>query len=53
MADLLKLVGNRIRIVRKGKGLIQEDLAEKCGLQYTYIGELERGERNISLLTFK
>ncbi|MGG1675034.1 helix-turn-helix domain-containing protein [Neobacillus sp. NRS-1170] len=51
MSDFLKLVGNKIRFVRKEKGLTQEELAEKCDLQYTYIGGIERGERNISLQT--
>jgi transcriptional regulator with XRE-family HTH domain len=49
MSDFLKLFGNKIRIVRKAKGLTQEELAENCGLQNTYIGGIERGERNISL----
>ncbi|MBD8135091.1 helix-turn-helix transcriptional regulator [Bacillus sp. CFBP 13597] len=49
MSDFLKLFGNKIRAVRKAKGLTQEELSERCGLQNTYIGGIERGERNISL----
>jgi transcriptional regulator with XRE-family HTH domain len=53
MSDFLKIVGNKVRLVRKSKGLTQEELAEKCGLQYTYIGGIERGERNVSLQTIE
>lgn len=53
MSDFLKLVGERIRIFRKEQGLTQEELAEKAGLQYSYVGGVERGERNISLETLK
>lgn len=53
MSDFLKLVGNTIRTIRKQRGLTQEELAEKADLQYSYIGGIERGERNISLLTLE
>ncbi|WP_010649734.1 helix-turn-helix domain-containing protein [Oceanobacillus massiliensis] len=53
MSDFLKLVGERIRIIRKAQGLTQEVLAEKAELQHSYIGGIERGERNISLLTLE
>lgn len=53
MSDILKLVGDRIRLFRKSQGLTQEELAEKAGLQYSYIGGVERGERNISLETLE
>lgn len=49
MADILELVGKRIRDIRKSKSLSQEQLGEKSGFHFTYIGGLERGERNISL----
>lgn len=50
MADILEFVGKRIRDIRKTKNLSQEQLGEKSGFHFTYIGGLERGERNISLV---
>ncbi|MGG1617432.1 helix-turn-helix domain-containing protein [Paenibacillus sp. NRS-1782] len=49
MSELLDLVGTRIRDIRKSKGLSQEALAEKAGFNSSYIGFIERAERNISL----
>ncbi|MBY0115880.1 helix-turn-helix transcriptional regulator [Paenibacillus sp. FSL L8-0435] len=46
-------VGNRIRELRKAKGWTQEQLAEAAGLHYSYIGGVERGDRNISLETLE
>jgi transcriptional regulator with XRE-family HTH domain len=42
-------VGKTIRQLRSAKGWTQEELAEKAGLHPTYIGGIERGERNVSL----
>lgn len=41
--------GLRVREVRKAAGLSQEGLALRAGLDRTYVGSVERGERNISL----
>ncbi len=49
-AQLQKCFGERVREVRKQKGLSQESLALACDLDRTYIGGVERGERNISLV---
>lgn len=48
--QLQKHFGERVRNLRKQKGLSQEALALTCNLDRTYIGGVERGERNISLL---
>jgi transcriptional regulator with XRE-family HTH domain len=41
--------GERIRQLRKKQGLSQEELAEKCDLDRTYISGIERGLRNVSI----
>lgn len=50
MADIRSLVGSNIRDCQKSQGLSQDQLAELCGFHYSYIGGVERGERNISLV---
>ena len=49
MNDLAKTVGRRIRNYRTQLGLSQEKLAELSGCHPTYIGQLERGEKNATL----
>lgn len=48
--EYLKTIGSRIRIQRKKINLSQEDLAYEAQLDRTYIGSIERGERNISII---
>ena len=42
--------GSRVRAKRETVGLSQEQLADKVGLHRTYVGSIERGERNVALL---
>lgn len=49
-AQIQKHFGERVRELRKRKGFSQETLAFTCNLDRTYIGGVERGERNISLI---
>lgn len=46
---LITQFGQRIRELRLAQGISQEQLAEKTGFHRTYIGMIERGERNLSL----
>jgi transcriptional regulator with XRE-family HTH domain len=50
---ILKTFGTNVQKIRKQKGLSQEELAKKCRLHRTYIGGIERGERNVSLINLK
>ncbi len=45
----LTAFGTRVRALRLGAGLTQEGLAEAAGLHWTYIGQIERGERKLTL----
>ena len=50
MKDIRKLYGEYLKYFRKKKGLSQEDLAFKSSIHRTYISEVERGRRNISIV---
>ncbi len=52
-SDILTRFGQRVRELRKARELSQEAFAEKCGLDRTYIGGIERGERNVALRNIK
>lgn len=46
---IAKQIGERLRSYRNQKGWSQEELAERAGVHPTYIGQLERGEKNATL----
>lgn len=46
---ILVYVGKKIRTLRESKQLSQEEFADKCGLDRTYISDIERGKRNVCL----
>ena len=49
--SLSQYVGKNVRRLRHELGLSQEEFADRCGLHRTYVGAIERGERNITLAT--
>ena len=53
MEKISVIIGERIRIFRKRAGLSQEKLAELADVHNTYIGQLERGDKNASLETIE
>ena len=48
--EFLKRFGNLVRMARTNQDMSQEQLAEKAGLHRTYIGMVERGEKNITII---
>ena len=44
-----KAFGDRVRTHRHDRGESQEELADACGLHWTFVGQVERGRRNVSL----
>src|SRR5271157_4007720 len=52
-ARFLQALGFRIRELRLARGLTQEQLGERCELHRTFIGSVERGERNLSILNLR
>ena len=51
--SLRATLAENIKAFRGEKGLSQEELAELCGLHRTYIGSVERQERNVTLSTLE
>jgi transcriptional regulator with XRE-family HTH domain len=49
--DLQQQLGRNLRAYRMGRGLSQEDFADVVGVHRTYIGGIERGERNLTLIS--
>lgn len=52
-ADVKKLFGSSVRNWRGRLGISQEELAERAGLHHTYVCDVERGARNVSLLSIE
>jgi len=50
---LLLSFGKKIREIRSSLALSQEELAEKAGVHRTYIGMIERGEKNVTIITIQ
>lgn len=53
MDDITTRFGRRVRFLRLKVNISQEALAERCELHRTYIGGIERGERNVSLVNIE
>jgi transcriptional regulator with XRE-family HTH domain len=53
MSSILATIGSNIKFYRKKLGLSQEQLADLADLHRTYVGSVERGERNISALNIE
>ena len=47
--ELMDILADNLRVYRKSKHLSQEELADMCDLHRTYVGSVERGERNVTL----
>ncbi|MFC2090803.1 helix-turn-helix domain-containing protein [Bacteroidota bacterium] len=51
--EVLLNFGQKIRKLRKDQDISQEELADKAGLHRTYIGMIERAEKNITLVNIE
>jgi len=53
MQDLQKKIGNRIRELRLKRGWSQEHLADLCGIHRGHMGQIERGEKDVTISTLE
>ncbi len=51
--EILLKFGERVRVYRKAKGMSQEELAHRADVHRTYIGMIERAEKNITLINIE
>jgi len=51
--ELLRELGFRVRDLRLARGWSQAELGRRCSLHRTFIGSVERGERNLSILNLR
>jgi len=51
--DLKRAFGQRVRELREARDWSQERAEQQIGLHWTYIGQVERGERNLTLLSIQ
>lgn len=51
--ELIKIIGKNIRLIRKPQNLTIDELAEKCDFKVSYLSDIERGERNITIQTLE
>lgn len=49
LSEATSTFGRRVRERRNALGLSQEALAAQCGVHWTFLGQVERGQRNLSL----
>jgi transcriptional regulator with XRE-family HTH domain len=48
-SEVLRRFGGAVRSMRQGQDLTQEELADRCEVHVTYISQIERGQKNLSL----
>ena len=53
MNSIVAIAGHRLRALRQQRGYTQEEMAERAELHTTYIGQVERGEKNLTLLSME